>query len=163
MSETIRVAGIGAGFFSQFHYAAWHRLPGADLCAAVDSDIAKARRVSAEHGGDAFDDVDRMLDKVRPDLVDIITPPASHTALIGKLAGRVATIIYQKPFTPDVAQATAAADLAEARGTRLVVHENFRFQPWYRRISADLDAGDLGDVYQATFRLRPGDGQGPGA
>ena len=43
---------------------------------------------------------------------------------------------------------------------QLVVHENFRFQPWYRRIRECLEQGLAGDVLQATFRLRPGDGQG---
>lgn len=44
-----------------------------------------------------------------------------------------------------------------------MIHENFRFQPWYRAIAAELQAGRLGHVQQATFRLRPGDGQGPEA
>jgi len=45
----------------------------------------------------------------------------------------------------------------------LVVHENFRFQPWYRVMKALIDAGEIGDLLQITFRLRPGDGQGPDA
>ena len=40
------------------------------------------------------------------------------------------------------------------------MHENFRFQPWYRRIRAIIDSGELGEIYQASYRLRPGDGQG---
>jgi len=41
-----------------------------------------------------------------------------------------------------------------------VVHENFRFQPWYKAIKTELNEGSLGTVLQATYRLRPGDGQG---
>ena len=44
-----------------------------------------------------------------------------------------------------------------------MIHENVRFQPWYREIRRLLDAGRLGEVYAAAFRLRPGDGQGPDA
>ncbi|MEJ2434232.1 MAG: Gfo/Idh/MocA family oxidoreductase [Pseudolabrys sp.] len=43
------------------------------------------------------------------------------------------------------------------------MHENFRFQPWYGEIKRQLVSGELGQVYQATFRLRPGDGQGADA
>ena len=45
----------------------------------------------------------------------------------------------------------------------LVVHENFRFSPWYREIRRLIEDGAIGTVYQASFRLRPGDGQGPAA
>ena len=40
----VRVAGIGAGYFSQYHYEAWHRLAGAELV-LLDS---KARKESIE-------------------------------------------------------------------------------------------------------------------
>lgn len=55
------------------------------------------------------------------------------------------------------------AALAQQAGAQLVVHENFRFQPWYRAIKRVMDQGTLGTLHQATFRLRPGDGQGPQA
>ena len=45
----------------------------------------------------------------------------------------------------------------------LVVHENFRFQPWYREAKRLVDAGMLGALHAVAFRLRPGDGQGPRA
>ena len=56
-----------------------------------------------------------------------------------------------------------ARELAQNSGVRLVIHENFRFQPWYRTMRQALDKGLLGRVHQLTFRMRPGDGQGPNA
>jgi predicted dehydrogenase len=60
--------------------------------------------------------------------------------------------------TRDAAQAVTAE--APAHGAQLVIHENFRFQPWYRAIRKALNGGQIGQVPQATFRLRPCDGQG---
>jgi predicted dehydrogenase len=60
-------------------------------------------------------------------------------------------------------EAKEAAAFIANNGLTVGVHENFRFQPWHREIKTILDAGTLGDVYQCTFRLRPGDGQGPEA
>ena len=62
-----------------------------------------------------------------------------------------------------LAQATEATALAQAAGVTVVIHENFRFQPWYRTIRQALDDRLLGDLMQLTFRLRTGDGQGPSA
>ena len=60
-------------------------------------------------------------------------------------------------------QARQAVDYFEEQKTPLVVHENFRHQPWYQLIKQYLDDNRLGEIYQITYRLRPGDGQGPDA
>tara|TARA_Y100001968_G_C19226080_1_gene652128 strand:+ start:92 stop:763 length:672 start_codon:yes stop_codon:yes gene_type:complete len=44
-----------------------------------------------------------------------------------------------------------------------MVHENFRFQPWHKQIKKMLDKKMLGEPYQITVRMRPGDGQGENA
>jgi predicted dehydrogenase len=46
---------------------------------------------------------------------------------------------------------------------QIIVHENFRFQPWYRALKTHLSDGRVGELLQVTFRLRPGDGQGADA
>jgi predicted dehydrogenase len=162
--KKLRVVAIGAGYFSQFHYDAWSRMDDVELVGLCDLDAARAAEAAArwsvpQHFTEAAD----MIDRLKPDLVDIITPPAAHLALIRLAAERRIDAICQKTFCLSIAQAEQAVQTAEAAGTRLVVHENFRFQPWYAEIKKWLDAGRLGQVYQATFRLRPGDGQGADA
>ena len=104
-----------------------------------------------------------MLDAVKPDLVDIATPPATHLALIQETMARRLPTICQKAFCRNLDEAREATRLAAAAETLLVVHENFRFQPWHRELKRQLDAGRIGELYQLSFRLRPGDGQGPSA
>jgi predicted dehydrogenase len=112
----------------------------------------------------AFDDLDRMIAETEPDILDIIIPPAGHAAAIRTaISARVRTCICQKPFCRDLAEAKEIATEAEAASMTLIVHENFRFMPWYRAIKDAIDRGRIGTVLQATFRLRPGDGQGPRA
>jgi predicted dehydrogenase len=105
-----------------------------------------------------------MLAEQSPDLVDIILPPdAQADAIRTALAAGIRWIICQKPFCRDLAEAEQITGEAARAGATIIVHENFRFQPWYRVIKATLDRGDIGEVQQVTFRLRPGDGQGPEA
>lgn len=156
----IRVACVGAGYFSQFHYGSWSRMDGVALVGACDLDLPKAQAT----GAPAFGDLGEMLVETAPDLLDIILPPPAHAATIrAALAAGIKWIICQKPFCMDRDEARGIVAEAEGLGARLVVHENFRFQPWYRAIKAELDAGTIGEVLNATFRLRPGDGQGPEA
>lgn len=160
MNQKIRVACVGAGYFSQFHYGSWARMAEVALVASCDHDLGKARAT----GLTAYDDLDRMLAETTPDLLDIILPSTAHAAVIRTaLSAGVKTLICQKPFCQTREEAAEMAALAQAAGARIVVHENFRFQPWYRALKAALDAGRIGEVQQLTFRLRPGDGQGPRA
>ncbi|PVB60616.1 Gfo/Idh/MocA family oxidoreductase [Labrenzia sp. 011] len=159
-TKAMRVACLGAGYFAQFHYEAWSRVPRARLVGACDRDRSKAEAT----GLPAYDDLDAMLETSGPDLLDIITPPPTHFDAIKRaIAAGVRAIICQKPFCMSLEEARKATDLAEAAGVTLVIHENFRFQPWYRAIRQVLDSRLLGDPMQITFRLRTGDGQGPRA
>jgi predicted dehydrogenase len=165
----LRVAVIGAGFFSQFHVDGWHRNPAAQLVGIADPDVGRAQALAdgvlgPDHQITILTDARSLLAATSPDIIDIVTPPATHTTLIDiALETDARAIICQKPFCGMLDAARATVEKIEAQGRLCVVHENFRFQPWYRKIHAELVAGTLGDVYQATFRLRPGDGQGPNA
>ncbi len=158
--EALRVACLGAGYFARFHYEAWQGLPRVRLVGACDRDLEKARAT----GFPAFDELKTMLKMARPDLLDIVTPPQTHLAAIRMaIDNGVKALICQKPFCNSIEEAREAVLLAEAAGIPLVVHENFRFQPWYRAIRQALDDKLVGDLLQVTFRLRTGDGQGPEA
>jgi predicted dehydrogenase len=156
----LRVACVGAGYFSQFHYGSWARMQGVDLIASCNRDIDKARAT----GLPAYSDLNAMIAEQAPDLLDVILPPVAHAATIRTaLAAGIKWIICQKPFCNDLSEGQAITAEAEAAGATIVIHENFRFQPWYRVIKTAIEIGKIGRVRQLTFRLRPGDGQGPDA
>lgn len=157
MSGSVSVACVGCGYFGGFHLDGWARIPRARLVGVCDSDIGKARAT----GLPAHQDLDRMLEEAKPECLDIVLPPSQHAdAIRTAIHHAVPMVICQKPFCRDLSEARAVVDEAEAAGLSLVIHENFRFQPWYRKIAQAISAGAIGTPLQATFRLRPGDGQG---
>ena len=159
----LRVAGIGAGYFSQFHLAGWRAIADVDLVGWCDRDRTRADAVASAHPVATFTSLAEMLESARPDLVDIVTPPDTHRDLVGEVAARRLPMICQKALAPTYEEAVALVDVAEAARATLVVHENFRWQPWYREAKRLLDVGHLGMLHSVAFRLRPGDGQGPRA
>jgi D-apiose dehydrogenase len=161
---TIKVAVVGSGYFSQFHFDGWCRLPEVQLVAVCSLDPAGLVDAAARHAiPQQFADVGEMLDAVEPDLLDIVTPPPAHLAVLREAAKRGIDVICQKPLGGDLATARTMVELASAAGITFVAHENFRFQPWYRAARRLLDQGALGEACNLSFRLRPGDGQGPRA
>ncbi len=159
----LKVAVAGAGYFARLHHEAWGRVPGAVLSGICDINEKVAREAGEAAGVPWFTDMTVMLDAVRPDLVDIATPPSSHLPLIRAAMEHGIAVICQKPFCTSPKEAQEAVELSRKAGKFICIHENFRFQPWYRKVKELLEQGALGQVYQVTFRLRPGDGQGPDA
>jgi predicted dehydrogenase len=164
MTERLKGAGIGAGYFAPFHYEAWSRIPEVDVVAFSDLREERAASIMAAHGPPAFHrDWRRMLDEERPDFVDIITPPATHEDMCRHAAERGIHIICQKPLAPDYETSCRIVEHARAAGVRLMVHENFRWQPWYRAIGQLQELGTIGRFTHLQFSMRTGDGWGPGA
>ena len=160
MTGPLRIACVGAGYFSQFHTDSWQRMPRAALVGVCDLDLRRAQSA----GVLGYTDLDQMLSDTRSDVVYIILPPVAQAAAIKvTLAAGPRAIICQKPFCTSLTEAQQMTALTAATGIPLIIHENFRFQPWYRRIKLVLEQGCLGQILQATFRLRPGDGQGADA
>ncbi|MGI9504186.1 MAG: Gfo/Idh/MocA family protein [Geminicoccaceae bacterium] len=160
----LKVAIAGTGYFSRFHYDAWSRLAGTEVVGAASHDPAGLAEIGERYGIKAiFDDVGDMSDRTKPDLLDIVVPPVAHQALLEEAAKRRINVICQKPLGGTLETAGAMVERAEAAGIAFAVHENFRFQPWYREAKCLMVEGRLGEVTNVSFRLRPGDGQGPKA
>ena len=164
MTVGLRVAVAGSGYFSQFHYDAWSRIAETRVVALASMDRESAAAQAEAFGvPQTYGEVGAMLDRERPDLLDIITPPETHLALVRAAAERGVAAICQKPLAPSLAEAEDLVAAAERAGIILAVHENFRFMPWFRHARSLIEAGRLGALHGVQFRLRPGDGQGPEA
>jgi D-apiose dehydrogenase len=161
MSE--RVVMIGAGYWAQFQVEGW-RDAGAPLRAIANRHVENAQALARRYGvPKCYGDIASMLDAERPTLVDVVLPPVAQEPAVRAAIERGIPTICQKPFGIDLAQAEAMTAMAAAAGVPLVVHENFRFAPWFRELRRLIDEGFFGRVHGIAFRLRPGDGQGPDA
>ena len=160
---TERVVMVGAGYWAQFQVEGW-RDAGAPLCAIANRHREPAQALAQRYGIPAtYTDVGRMLDEERPTLVDVVLPPVAQEPVVRAAIERGIPTICQKPFGIDLKQAESLTAVAEAAGVPLVIHENFRFAPWFREMHRCINDGWFGRVHGAAFRLRPGDGQGPRA
>ncbi len=161
MTDQLRGVMIGAGFFAKHHAEAWNRIASARITAVADLDYGKAENFAAEYLiPEAYDDAGKMLEAERPDFVDIVTPLATHPNLVKLAAEHRANVICQKPIATSWNECLALVEACNRAGVRLLVHENWRWQPWYREIKRLLDRGRFGEVFQMGFRLRSGDGRG---
>ncbi len=149
-----RIAIFGCGFWARFQLAAWRELPGVEVVALYNRTRSRAEALGAAFGIAAiYDDPAALLDRETVDAVDIITDAASHGALVGLVAARGLPAICQKPLAPTLAEAEATLDACRAAGTRLLVHENWRWQAPLRELKRQLDAGAIGAPFRARLQF----------
>ncbi|NJN33027.1 MAG: Gfo/Idh/MocA family oxidoreductase [Saprospiraceae bacterium] len=155
---------VGAGYFSRFQYEAWQRIPEVAITALCNRSLDKGRDLANEFNiPKAYTDFSEMLTTEKPDFLDIITPPETHFDYCKIAADLGIAIIVQKPLAPTQQAAIDLVNYCHAKGVRLMVHENFRFQPWHREIKQLLDNQVIGDLFTLNFRMRMGDGWQPDA
>ncbi|MEK7752393.1 MAG: Gfo/Idh/MocA family oxidoreductase [Acidobacteriota bacterium] len=161
---TLKGVAMGAGYFSRFQYEAWTRIPEVRIAALYNRTESKARELMARYGVPAYHpDWREMIDRERPDFVDLITPPETHEEMCSYAASRGVHVICQKPLAPAFDQSRRIVETARAAGVRFMVHENWRWQPWYRKIKEIQRAGTIGEFTHLYFRMRMGDGWGENA
>ena len=99
------IAVVGTGYISRkAHIPAWLGLrPMARIVALCDSDILRAQNAAAYFEVPAvFDNVERMLQEVKPDFVDVCTPPESHASVAISALEAGAHVLIEKPMSSSV-------------------------------------------------------------
>ncbi|MHC4084926.1 MAG: Gfo/Idh/MocA family protein [Planctomycetota bacterium] len=163
--NTFKAVAVGAGYFSHFQYEAWQRISEVTVTAFCNRDANRAAEIVKKFGiTQHYTEYREMLEKESPDFVDIITPPPTHLEMCKIAADLGIHVMCQKPLAPTFEEAKQIVDYTSKAGIRFMVHENWRFQPWYREIKKLLDDGIIGNtLHSLYFRSRMGDGWGDDA
>jgi len=156
-NNVFRGALVGCGYFGQIQLEAWRRMSDVDIVAACDLDFCKAKSSAPK----AYTSIEELIRNEHLDFVDIATRPNTHLALIHEAVAHNLPAICQKPMAPTIEDAIQMANLVQRTGARAMIHENWRWQPWYREAKTRIDRGEIGQPITYNFRHRQRDGLGP--
>jgi len=118
-----------------------------------DPDLSRARKRAQEFAiPHLYGDAEAMFAAEEIDALDVITPRQAHAEWVEAAALRGIDVLCQKPMTPTLAESQALARRTEGK-VRLMVHENWRFRPWYRELKRWIAAGELGEVLLARMAM----------
>ena len=151
-ARRLRVGLVGAGWVTAYHLPAWQRLAErVELVAIADPSRAAAlARAEAFGIGGVYASAAEMFEAAALDIVDICAPREFHAELVQLAAQRGIDILCQKPLATTLPAASAlVAGLPD--DVCLMVHENWRFRAWYRRLKSWLDEGLAGHVRQVRL------------
>jgi D-apiose dehydrogenase len=153
-SRPLRIGMIGAGWVTAHHLRAWGELSErASVVAICDPDAAAvAARGEAFGIAERFASAEAMLDGAELDALDVCSPRETHAGMVALGAGRGLAVMCQKPLAPTLAAAEAL--VAQVGGAvPLMVHENWRFRPYYRQLQTWLADGRVGTFRQVRLEF----------
>lgn len=145
----LKFAIFGCGFWSQFQLGAWQELEGAECVALFNRTKSKAEALAKRFGVPSFyDDAEELLKNEKLDFIDIITDVDTHEkfTLLGAKYG--VDVICQKPLAPSYEAAKRMLQATKDAGVRFYVHENYRWQPQFRRVKEILESGIIGNPFR---------------
>jgi predicted dehydrogenase len=122
----LKLCVVGAGAFGRNHVRVLSDLPGVQLVAIVDSDLAKAQQLATEHGGQAFATLDTLP---ALDAAVVATSTDSHEEVTTRLLQLGIDVLVEKPIAETAAAGERLARLADERRRILQVGHLERFNP----------------------------------
>lgn len=123
----LKCAVIGVGYLGKFHAQKYASMPGCELVAVVDRDLAVAEAVAQPLGCRALSDHAQLLGQV--DAVSVVVPTQWHHAVCLDFLRAGVHVLVEKPMTVSLAQADELMALAQAQQRVLAVGHLERFNP----------------------------------
>jgi predicted dehydrogenase len=137
------VKGIG-----RMHTRMFHAHEDFEVVAVVDLEEKYAQDAAAgAPGAIAFTDYAKMLAEVKPDVVVVATPNASHAALTIQAAEAGVRGVYcEKPMAINMADGRRMVEVCAQRGVALAVNHQRRTLPVFRTMRRLMEEGAIGRV-----------------
>src|SRR5579884_2326115 len=144
----LKAAVAGTGLIATVkHLPAWNRIPDlATLVAIADVDAERGAQVAQQFNVPrAYTDLGELLEREKPDVVDICTPPRTHAPLAIQAMRGGAHVLVEKPFAVTVEECDEILEVANETGRSVCVGHSDLFYPSYMRIRRAVQGGAIGE------------------
>ncbi len=157
MSDNLRFAIVGAGFWSQFQLAGWLEAGGCECVAVCDRELGRAEALAERFGVPrVYADVEELLRREEIDFLDIVTTPDTHPQLVLLAAEGGVPVVCQKPMAPSLGEAERMVEACRKADVPFYVNENWRWQRPMRELKRVLDSGAVGTPFRARIDMISG-------
>ncbi len=148
MTRKIAIAGLGAAA-RQIHLPAYAKIEGLEVVGGFDPDPRGTFPFPI------YSSLDELLTQARPDVLAVVTPPATHFELTRLALEAGCHVFCEKPFMPTIKEATEIIALARARDRQVVVNNQYRFMRIHEESKRLINGPDFGELLflsaQQTF------------
>lgn len=132
--KKLKAAVIGSGLIAGLkHIPAFKKHKNrVELTALCDLNVEAARKLAAEHGiPEVYGDIAEMLAKVRPDVVDICTPPKTHAKIAIQCMQAGSNVLIEKPMAQTIEECDAIIAASRQNNVKVcLAHSDLFYYPF---------------------------------
>jgi predicted dehydrogenase len=150
--KDITFAVIGSGFMGSILAKTASAVPCTKCVGAADIILPRAKSLTEELGGTAYEDFHTMLEKENPQAVFIATPEPDHREPAIAAAKHGAQIFLEKPMATSLQDADAIIRACEEAHIKLMIGYILRFEISYAMIQSAVAEGSIGKFMSAYAR-----------
>jgi predicted dehydrogenase len=150
----LKVAIVGCGKIADSHAEQIQHISSCEMVGVCDPEPLMARQLFERFPiKDYFSDAEALLDKAKPDVIHITSPPQSHFDLALFFLERGCHIYVEKPFTVSALQAEEVIQRAKQYGRKVTVGNDSQFTHAAIRFRELVKGGFLGGdpVHMESF------------
>ncbi len=151
MPRKVKVGVVGAGYVASRHLRALRDLPFVEIVGICDVDRVRASDLAARFRVPRVLGSLSELREVGPQVVHILTPPASHCALTVEALDMNCHVLVEKPMAETPSECDWMISKAREKGLVLSVNHSLLFEPAIQKALEHIESGDLGDLLELTY------------
>jgi predicted dehydrogenase len=141
----MRIGFIGLGWAARgFHLPAMKSVAPAEPVGGTDLSAEQRASWERETGLPAYATLDELVERQRPQVLVIGTPPDSHAELCLQAIRAGSHVLCEKPFVSTIAEADQVLAAAAAAGKQVAVNHEFREKPIFRALIDKVGQPDVG-------------------
>jgi UDP-N-acetyl-2-amino-2-deoxyglucuronate dehydrogenase len=154
MEEKIRFGLIGCGTIAHKHVCALKRISNAQVVGIYDNDSEIANAFSQQYSIPCFSDVETMVNKTNPTVLNILTPSGYHCRDILDLVKFKKHFVVEKPLALNLSETDKTLGKCTELGLKVFVVKQNRFNPPIKKLKEALDNNRFGKLVLGTVRIR---------
>lgn len=144
---SLKVAIVGCGKIADGHVEEIQKLPSLGrVVACCDLEPLMAEQLASRYAIPRYySDFDQMLERERPDVVHVTTPPGPHLALTTRALEAGCHVYVEKPLTLRHEEAEELVRRVEAAGKKMTIGYTYLFDPPALAMRELIAEGVLGE------------------
>jgi len=142
-----KVGVIGCGWVGLAHGSGYKLLQDCEIVGSADPVKELSQHFAAKYGGRIYKSMNDLIDKEKPDIISVCTPPSSHYPVIKTALSRgIKNIVCEKPLAHNTADARKIVRAIKESSAKLMTAFCHRFIFPVMKMRWMIDSGELGDI-----------------
>ena len=145
---------IGCGAIARLHAKAISDIDNAKLVAVYDFNYEFGKKFAEEHNCKVYKTLEELLADSDVEIVNICTPSGLHYEQIIASANAKKNVIVEKPIVITKEQIDKVISAVDENQIKMEVISQLRFTYSIKTLKEAIDAGKLGKIYLADYRMK---------